>query len=121
MGQKFPITGETFDPYKGDAPGFTLKHQRDAKPLPEQPRKTYHVKKSAAASVREQALAEEGPDEMQETEYGPQSHLAQQQTATADYPRTMRPLAAELNPRGMRRAMVLSEILAPPLALRGRR
>lgn len=117
MGQKFPITGETFDPFQGDAPGFTLKHQRAVSPASEQPRKTYHVQ-SAAASAREQASASKS-DVVEAAEYEPPLQSAGPQTAGR--PHTHTPLAGDLNARGMRRALVLSEILAPPLALRGRR
>ena len=120
MGQKFPITGETFDPYKGDASGFTLKHQRVVSPAPDQPRKTYQVQ-DAAPSAREQASASEPAEGQEAAEYEPRTRLVGSRAAMSTATRVQKPLSDDFNARGMRRALILSEILAPPLALRGRR
>lgn len=112
MGQKFPITGETFDPFKGDASGFTLKNQKVTKPA-EQSRKTYHVQNTPASFTREPDAVSESPTSI------PLAQLDTPQQPAK--PREQARLVDDLSVCGMRRALILSEILAPPLALRGRR
>lgn len=120
MGQKFSITGETFDPFQGDAPGFTLKHQRPIEPADQS-----HENQGVPVPDARELVA--GPDVVR----APAPHRVpapHEPEIRPDAPQAPRPrpharaaLAGDLNARGMRRALILSEVLAPPLALRGRR
>ncbi len=116
MNQKFPQTGETFDPFRGDAQDFTLQHERTQEireeiPLSERRmRAVLNEARSGDTSPRMEPEPMEGPR--------PEDRLRTPKANTAVTPRPS--LAAGLNARSLRRALVLSEILSPPLSLRGR-
>ena len=117
MNQKFPQTGETFDPFRGDAQDFTLQHERTQEireeiPLSERRmRAVLNEARSGDTSPRTEPEPLEGPR--------PEERLRTPKANTVV--KAAKPsLAAGLNARSLRRALVLSEILSPPLSLRGR-
>lgn len=112
--QKFPITAATFDPFKSDTQDFTLSHERKAVPAPEKaPRRAAPKAKPAAVPPQEEEEEDrEGPLPAERLKAPPQE---EQKKAAA------RPLIGEIDRKSLRRAIVLSEILSPPLARRGGR
>ncbi len=118
MNQKFPMTAQTFDPFKSDAPDFTLAHehkkrveQKDSPPMPRQ---------VAVEPVFPEPLQMK-PEHPPATEGAPISRPAEKKQVPPKQAHTRNSLMKDLNGQSLRRAVILSEILAPPLALRGKR
>ncbi len=112
MNQKFPMTGEAFDPFQSDSQDFTLKSAKKAVPTAEPvPTGTYPRPKAEAAPREGMPSPEEGPQTAERL------HVP---AAAPAAPRAKSALSG-LNAGSLRRAVILSEILGPPVSRRGRR
>ena len=105
MNSKFPVTGATFDPFREDSQDFALRYGRKSAPKAKPvPTGTYpHPAKDMPEEDTEGPTPEE------------RLHVPE---APAAPKRAARSLLSGLNARSLRQAVVLSEILAPPVSLR---
>ena len=110
--QYFPMTGEAFDPFRSDSQDFALKGKKKAP----------SAAKTAPAGTHPGPGEEAAPREgMPSPEEGP--HPAERLHVPAAVPAAPKAKGAlsGLNAGSLRRAVILSEILAPPVSRRGRR
>ena len=110
--QNFPMTGEAFDPFRSDSQDFALKGKKKAP----------SAAKTAPAGTHPGPGEEAAPREgMPSPEEGPQTAGRLHVPAAAPAAPKAKSALSGLNAGSLRRAVILSEILAPPVSRRGRR
>ena len=114
LNQRYAVTAETFDPFQGDKPGFALKHPpkvQDNPPpttAPEDPAATPQQNVESSAVLREDSANSAASPTLAKS-------VSKQKKQVPEIKPTTKWNAAEL-----RRAVILSEIIGPPLSRRGR-
>lgn len=115
LNQRYAVTAETFDPFKSDAQDFSLKHERASKDPPTQ-------EAPAASNTASNPSTVSRTAEISHSDPIVQSEPASIETGSIyrEAPGKRIGLTSGLHASEIRRAVILSEIIGPPLSRRGR-
>lgn len=111
MKQKTPFPAQVLHPLKSDASSLTVEHVYHEKDAPSAPQKGT----DSPTPPQRQQTAAPSPREVSS------NNLSVKKRQSSPVLHAKHSLAEDLKVRNLRRAIVLSEILAPPLALRRKR
>ena len=121
MNQRLTIIGETFGPSKNDEQGSVLRHQR--KGQSEAGVQQEHPVFDAGAEQRESSDAVPSPSlpvaPPQQESVLPENELQKDVPSVNPSNKALKSIG-KLNAAELRRAVILSEIIGPPLSRRGR-
>ncbi len=117
LNQRYAVTGETFDPFQSDAQDFTLRHQKKAV---KEPHQSHHTPQAAAPRQKTEPFSGEGPAPSEERmRPAPAIEENTPDTVHRSSGKHAAPVG-RLNAADLRRAVILSEIIGPPVSRRGR-
>ena len=115
LNQRYAVTAETFDPFQGDKPGFAFKHSPKVQnnpssaTAPESPVATPQQNVESSSVLPQDSAGSPAPSPTLAA-----SVSKQKKQVPATKPTT------KWNAAELRRAVILSEIIGPPLSRRGR-